>query len=91
MAVYVDNMNAKYRRMIMSHMIADTSAELFEMADNLHLDRRHIQHSGTYKEHFDICKEYKEKAIGLGAVPITMIELGRIIYKRRPTAKKENS
>ena len=32
MAVYIDDMNAKYGRMTMCHMIADTDEELRKMA-----------------------------------------------------------
>lgn len=35
MAVYIDKMNAKYRNMIMCHMLADTEQELINMAKNI--------------------------------------------------------
>jgi hypothetical protein len=35
MSVYVDDMGAPYRGMIMFHMIADSSAELLAMADKI--------------------------------------------------------
>ncbi|MBO0947545.1 DUF4031 domain-containing protein [Fibrella forsythiae] len=80
--VYIDNMNASYRGMKMCHMIADTTAELLEMADKIGVARRWIQDVGTYNEHFDICQTKKAKAIQLGAQAVSMMELGRILVKR---------
>jgi len=53
-AVYVDNMRAIYGRMVMCHMVADTTAELLAMADTIGVARKWLQHAGTYREHFDI-------------------------------------
>ena len=50
MSVYVDNMRAPYRRMIMCHMIADTEAELHAMADSIGVARKWYQ-----GDHYDIC------------------------------------
>lgn len=47
MAVYVDDMAAPYRRMIMYHMVADTKAELIAMAQSIGVHPRHIQKEGT--------------------------------------------
>lgn len=80
--VYVDNMNAKFGRMTMCHMIADTSEELLEMAEKIGVDKKWIQYPGTPKEHFDICLSKKKKAIELGAKEINMMELGRMTLKR---------
>lgn len=76
--VYVDNMNARYRGMLMCHMIADTTDELLEMVDNIGVNRKWIQNGSTYKEHFDICVTKKSKAILFGAKEITMRELALI-------------
>lgn len=76
--VYVDNMNRKYRGMIMCHMIADTTDELLLMVDKISVQRRWIQNAGTYKEHFDICAAKKAKAILFGAKEITVRELATI-------------
>lgn len=75
MAVYVDNMKAGFGRMVMCHMIADSSEELLSMADAIGVDRKWIQHPGTHREHFDICKSKRAKAVELGAVEVTMREL----------------
>ena len=69
MAVYVDNMRARYRSMIMCHMLADTAEELHAMADRLGIDRRHCQ-----RDHYDICLSKRAKAVKAGAVEITMRE-----------------
>lgn len=55
MSVYVDNMRAGFGGMIMCHMIADSSAELIKMVDKIGVQRKWLQQSGSYREHFDIC------------------------------------
>jgi len=61
MTVYIDNMNKPYKKMIMCHMIADSTEELMNMANLIGVNQKHIQFSGTYKEHFDICLSMKKK------------------------------
>ena len=79
MAVYVDDMYktkmGQYGRMKMSHMIADTEPELHAMAAQIGVARKWYQ-----GDHYDICKAKREKAIALGAKPVTMREL---VTKRR--------
>ena len=82
MTVYVDNMHAKFGRMIMCHMIADTTLELYEMADMIGVARKWIQDAGTTREHFDIALTKKAKAISHGAKLIDAKELGRILHER---------
>lgn len=81
--VYVDDMRAPYRRMIMCHMIADTKEELLDMVDKIGVKRNWIQCEGTYKEHFDICLAMKEKAIKKGAKQITLRELAFMLQNRK--------
>jgi hypothetical protein len=83
MTVYVDDTNAPYGRMLMSHMIADTQEELLQMCDIIGVQRKWIQYEGTYKEHFDIAKSAKAKAIQAGAVEITWRQTGHMIKNRR--------
>lgn len=87
MAVYIDNFHetgaGDYRRMKMSHMIADSTDELLQMADKIGVNRRWIQHAGTSHEHFDVCKSHRMKAIKFGAIPITWMELGRKVAARK--------
>jgi hypothetical protein len=83
MAVYVDDMRAPHGRLIMCHMIADSTEELLEMVRRLKLQPHWIQSKGTYREHFDISMNKRRKAIELGAVPITQRELGYKLMERR--------
>lgn len=83
MAVYVDNFNAKFGRMIMCHMIADTTEELLEMVDKIGVQRKWIQDAGTNREHFDICLSKKAKAIQHGAKEIGFRELATMTNKRK--------
>jgi len=75
MTVYVDDFNAQYGRMKMSHMIADSTDELFRMVDRIGVQRKWIQYPGTYREHFDIALGKKQLAIQHGAIEITAKEL----------------
>lgn len=83
MSVYVDDMRARYRRMIMCHMIADTTIELLLMADKIGVPRRWIQKAGKAGEHFDIALSKRARAVQLGAVGVTSRELVRMIRDRR--------
>lgn len=83
MPVYVDDMRAPYGRMIMCHMIADTSEELIAMVDRIGVQRRWIQHEGTHHEHFDISLEKRALAVRAGAREITRRELGQMLIARR--------
>jgi hypothetical protein len=69
MAVYVDNGRRQFGHMIMSHMLADTDAELHAMAKRIGVARQH--HQG---DHYDICQAARLKAVKAGAVPITQRE-----------------
>ena len=83
MTVHVDNMRARFGRMVMCHMIADTDPELLTMADTIGVARRWHQHPGTRRSHFDIALSKRKLAVDAGAVEITMLELGRILRSRR--------
>lgn len=83
MSVYVDTMRAGYRRMVMCHMIADTTEELLKMVDTIGVNRKWIQKAGTYSEHFDICLSKRKLALAHGALEITQMELGRKLVERR--------
>ncbi len=74
MAVYIDNANIPYRRMIMCHMVADSLEELHLMADAIGVNRKWFQ-SHTKYPHYDICKQSKAKALSLGAQECTRKEL----------------
>lgn len=82
MTVYVDDMKAQYGRMVMCHMIADTTEELLAMADKIGVARKWIQHRGTAKEHFDVCLSKRAIAVLNGAKEITWRELGEFVIAR---------
>ena len=81
--VYVDNMKARFGRMIMCHMLADTTEELLDMADKIGVQRKWTQKAGTPEEHFDISLTKRAHAIELGAKEITGREMVELIRKRR--------
>lgn len=83
MPVYIDNYNAPFRRMIMCHMIADTTEELVAMAESVGVSRRWIQYPGDANEHFDICLSAKKKAIANGAIEIRARDYARMVNERR--------
>jgi len=83
MAVYVDNMRAPYRGMVMCHMVADTDDELHAMANRLGIDRRRHQKPGTPHSHYDISWETRAKALRLGARDIGRRELVMLIRRKR--------
>lgn len=81
--VYVDDMEWPFGRLVMCHMVADTSEELLAMADRIGVSRRWIQKAGTYNEHFDICLSKRKLAVAAGAQEIAWAETGRIIARKR--------
>lgn len=83
MTVYVDDMRAKFGRMVMCHMIADSDDELVAMADRIGVARRWHQYPGTLRSHFDIALCKRAEAIKAGALAITQRELGEKIRARR--------
>lgn len=85
MSVYVDDMRAKFGRMIMCHMVADTDVELHAMAANLGIKRTWHQKAGTYHSHYDVSLSVRANAVRLGAQEITRAELGAILKHRRET------
>lgn len=70
-SVYVDDMRAKFGRMVMCHMTADTTEELLAMADKIGVRRKWLQHQGTDREHFDICLAKRALAVQAGAIETT--------------------
>lgn len=78
MTVYVDDMEAKFGRMIMCHMVADTDAELRAMADKIGVAQK--WHQG---DHFDIALSKRALAIKEGAVQITWRQCGAMVFFQR--------
>lgn len=83
MTVYVDDFRAPYGRMVMCHMLADSTEELIAMADKIGLARKWIQKAGTHCEHFDVSLKMRAKAIKEGAVEIGARDMVGIIRAKR--------
>jgi hypothetical protein len=84
MTVFVDDMYlhpmGQFRHMKMSHMIGTTEDELHAMADRIGVARRWYQ-----GDHYDVSISRRAAALDLGAVPVTMRELGAMCMIRRKT------
>ena len=83
MTVYVDDMKAAFGRMTMCHMLADTTEELLQMASKIGVQRKWLQHGGTFKEHFDIALSKRALAVENGAKEITWRQSSFMIACRR--------
>ena len=78
MSVYVDDMRAPFRRMIMCHMIADTEDELHAMAALIGVARKWYQGN-----HYDVCLQMRALAVANGAKEITWKEAGRMTLEKK--------
>lgn len=85
MTVYVDDMKADFepghrpgRKYVMSHMIADTEAELHAMARKIGVARHWYQ-----GDHYDITQSKKALAIKAGARQITLLQCATMSINRR--------
>lgn len=82
MTVYVDDMYltpmGRYRRMKMSHMIADTETELHVMAAMIGIARKWYQ-----GDHYDVAMSSRAKAVAAGAVEISMRQLAAMAFLKR--------
>ena len=85
--LYVDHAKIAYRRMRMSHLVADTSQELAEAESLLQLPPGSVQHPNTPKEHLDICDAKRTAAIALGAQPVNSRDIVEIVRKKRDLAQ----
>jgi hypothetical protein len=76
--VYVDDMRARFGRLIMCHMIADSDDELRAMADKIGIAQR--WHQG---DHFDIALSKRALAVAAGAKEITWRQCGLMVANRK--------
>lgn len=83
MTVYVDDMRASFGRMVMCHMLADSTDELLAMADRIGVQRKWLQKSGTTHEHFDIALSKRALAVKAGAIEIDRQQLVAILKGKR--------
>lgn len=82
MTVYVDDMRAPFGRLVMCHMVADSSDELHAMAARIGVSARWLQHGGTPREHFDICMSKRKLAIAAGAIEISVRQTAEIVRNK---------
>lgn len=83
MTVYVDNMRAKYGRMVMCHMLADTDAELHAMAAKIGVARKWFQAPPKHDPHYDIALSKRAAAVAGGAVEVTLRQMAAMNMRRR--------
>lgn len=89
--VYIDSFNAPFGRMLMCHMVADTTEELLAMVDKIGVARKWIQNPGEPTEHFDICLSKKKKALECGAKEVTLREMATIWANKKSNDRQEGS
>ena len=82
MAVYVDNAENPFGRMIMCHMLADTVAELHEFAERIGCKREWFQ--PLSRPHYDLSKSYRVAALKAGAVVLGRKELVAMMKRQHP-------
>jgi hypothetical protein len=72
------------------HLLADSRAELHEMADQLGIPRRYFQ-DHPWRWHHDLPPELRARAVELGAREITMHEVGALLRQRRGEVRDSGS
>lgn len=86
MAVYVDDMRARYGRLILCHMLADSDEELHAMADRIGVARKwHQAPPKASSSHYDIALTKRALAVAAGAVEISMRQAAAMNARRRVT------
>ena len=88
MSVYIDDGSHRYGRMRMCHMLADSHAELMQIAEEIGLRSSWIQYPGTYREHFDICQAKRKLAIQAGATSVSRRSIGAMLSLRRKMSEE---
>lgn len=87
--VYVDSMRARYGRMVMCHMVADTDEELHAMAERIGVARKWFQQRAS-TPHYDIALSKRALAVESGAVELDRRQMARWLRTNREkrTAEK---
>lgn len=86
MSVYVDDMRARFGRLVLCHMLADSDDELHAMADRIGLARKWWQSPiKTSGSHYDIALSKRSLAVDAGAIEITMRQAAAMNARRRIT------
>lgn len=88
MTTYVDDMRARFGRMVMCHLLADTDEELHAIAAKIGVARRWWQSPDkTSGSHYDIALSKRALAVAAGAVEITWRQAGAMNMRRRVTGQ----
>jgi hypothetical protein len=91
--VYVDNMlrRATVGRIASewSHLFADSTEELLAFGAQLGMRPEWLQHPGTHREHFDLIKTKRLRALGLGAEPIAYPHGTAALLERKRAATQD--
>jgi hypothetical protein len=82
MAVYVDYARNKLGRLLCSHMIADSLAELHAMARAIGMKRKWFQGEASFP-HYDVSQTRRREAVRLGAVEVGRRELVHVMRRYR--------
>ena len=86
MACYVDTVrdypDAGLRHARFCHLLADTRAELHQMAEALGIPAAYFQ-DHPWRWHHDLPEVLRARAVELGAVEVTMHEVGALLKRRR--------
>jgi hypothetical protein len=83
----VDNHNSPFyqnsgRKLLLSHMVADSLDELHEMAEKIGVQRKWFQSGST--PHYDVCQTKRKLAILCGAISVDkrgMVEICKNLRK----------
>ena len=82
-------MRIPFRRMKISHLMADTPEELEQARTALGLPESALHNAGLHNEHLDISERYRSMAIArLGAQQVSPRDMVNIIRARRAAAKE---
>ena len=89
MGVYVDEPIYERHGFRWCHLTADSVGELHAFAGKLGLRRSRFQTKPgrPWADHYDITEHKRREAVALGAVEITMRELGAQLARKREIAR----
>src|SRR3546814_16479257 len=92
MTVYVDDAVTLWRGHRWAHLMADTLDELHDFAARLGIPRRAFQDK-TSGAHYDVTAQLRERAIALGAMPISRHDdralMRRVIANARAQGRRD--
>jgi hypothetical protein len=76
-----------------SHLLADDEQELHALAAQLGIPRRgfQIHRRSAALNHYDLPESYRDRAVALGAVPITWREMARLTREWRRAGARPTS